>query len=512
MPKVFRFGDFAFDAASGVLMRGDRPSLLGGRAAALLAILLENDGRPVLKEALMERAWEGLAVEDSNLTVQISAIRSALRDDGEADWIETLPRRGYRYAGPRVSTPGGTELRPKSEPASGRPSIAVLPFENRSPDATPAYLAEGMVEDIIIGLARIKWLFVIGKETSFRYREQPVDMRVIARELDVRYVLSGSLQQIPQRIRLSAHLAEAETGRTVWAERFDRASEDLFALQDEIALAVLAALEPGLREAELARLRRHRPRSLDAYDLVLRSQPDVFSGMPNRSRQALALIEEALRLEPEYALAHGYASMAHHNVYLRGGLGNVNRKTAVEHARAAIQYGQDDSTAMALGAFSLAMDNGDLRGSLPAFEAAMDVSPSTALTYMLASAVHGWAGDPNIAKDLGNRALRLSPLDPWRFAAWHGLMLGAFRERDYDQSLDAACRSVTANPGHSISYALLAAALLRCGRTREARTAASRVVDLQPMFGSRAHLMAVNCEAALAAELLTAFDSLGLSP
>lgn len=513
MTKVFRFGPFKFDPATGILVKDGNPFLLGGRAAALLSLLLEDAGRPVMKDALIERAWGRLVVEDSNLTVQIAAIRGVFRETAGAEWIETLPRRGYRYAGPEVAIVGEEALAsaPMLAP-EGRPSIAVLAFENHSPEDTPVHFIDGMVDEIVTGLARIKWLFVIDRKSSFRFREQPADVRVAARELGVRYVLTGSLRRLGNRVRLGAHLLEGETCTQVWARRFERTAEDVFALQDEVALAVLAALEPGMREAEFSRVARQRPGSLNAYDLVLRSQADVFSGMPGRSTRALPLIDEALRLEPEYALAHGYAAMAYHNCFLRGGVLEQDRLRAVAHARAAIQHGQDDSMALALGAFSLAMDDHDLASASPAFEAAVDVSPSTALTYILGSAVHGWAGNAGAARAYGEKGLRLSPFDPWRFAAWHGLMLDSFRGGRLEEALDAAYRSVATNLGHSISYALLAAALVRCGRDREGSAAAARVLALQPAFSSRAHLSAVNCEPTLGADLLTAFAAAGLPP
>ena len=232
--------------------------------------------------------------------------------------------------------------------------------------------------------------------------------------------------------------------------------------------------------------------------------------MPDRSTRALPMLQEALKLEPDYALAHGYAAMAYHNRFLRSGVQEQDRLQAVTHARAAIQLGQDDSLALALGAFSLAMDDHDVAGAIRAFETAVEVSPSTALAYILGSVVHGWAGNPDTAQEFASKGLRLSPLDPWRFAAWHGQILGHFRQGRFAAALEAAYRSVASNPGHSISYALLAAAHLCCGRRREANSAATRVLELQPTFSSRVHLEAVNCETCLAACLAAAFDDSGL--
>ncbi len=276
--------------------------MLGQRAVALLRLLLQEAGRPVGKDALIGAAWPGLSVEDSNLTVQIAALRRLLRDKAEGeDWIETLPRRGYRYVGPPVASDTGAEPGPLQPPPTfavpEKPSVAVLPFSNLSDDAAQEYFSDGMVDDIIIGLARIKWLFVIARNSSFSYKGRAVDPKQVGRELGVRYVLEGSVRKQMDRVRITAQLVDTATGTHVWGERYDRKLDDIFALQDEIALALVAAIEPSMRRAELERVNRKRPNNLDAYDLVLRAQPDVYSGMPDRSANALPLLERALALE-----------------------------------------------------------------------------------------------------------------------------------------------------------------------------------------------------------------------
>ena len=180
---------------------------------------------------------------------------------------------------------------------------------------------------------------------------------------------------------------EAETGAHVWAERYDRKLDDIFALQDEIALSVVGAIEPSLRRAEIERVKRKRPDSLDAYDLVLRAQPDVYSGMPERATKALVLLERALALDPTYALAHAFAAMCHHNRFLRAGLHEEDRAASIRHAQAAIAHGQDDALALTFAGFSIGMDGHDRAAAFAAFEAALAVSPSSALTYILGSVI-----------------------------------------------------------------------------------------------------------------------------
>ena len=273
---ILEFGPFLLDQAAEMLFRGTEPIALGQRAVALLRLLLEQAGAPVSKEALIDAAWPNLAVEESNLTVQIAALRRVFEEVGGANWIETLPRRGYRYVGPAVVTRDPPEAATAALALPDKPSVAVLPFSNLNGDPEQEYFTDGMVEDIIAGLSRIKWLFVIARNSSFTYKGMAVDVKRVGRELGVRYLLQGSLRKDGNRVRISAHMVEAETGGHLWTERFDRALDDIFELQDEIALNVVGAIEPSLRQAEAERVKRKRPDNLDAYDLVLRALRRLF--------------------------------------------------------------------------------------------------------------------------------------------------------------------------------------------------------------------------------------------
>jgi TolB-like protein len=299
MATFHTFGPFRLDADREMLFHGAEPAALGKRAVALLRVLLERPGEPVSKDALIEAGWPGRAIEDSNLTVQIAALRRIFEEGaGGASWIETLPRRGYRYVGPAVVSDNSPAVaKPRASPLApaNKSSVAVLPFSNLSGDPEQDYFANGMVEDIIVGLSRIKWLFVIACNSS---KGEAVDVKRVGRELGVRYLLQGSLRKHGGRVRISAQMIEAETGGHVWAERYDRPLDDIFALQDEITLSVVGAIEPSLRRAEVERVIRMRPDSLDAYDLVLRAQPDVYGVMPERVTKALPLLDAPSRSIP----------------------------------------------------------------------------------------------------------------------------------------------------------------------------------------------------------------------
>lgn len=507
----YEFGPFRLDVAAKILFHGPEPVALGERAVALLCMLVERAGAPVSRDALVEAAWPGLAIEESNLTVQISALRRAFdRASSDADWIETLPRRGYRYVGPAVTIcTAGTAPRPALA-LPDRPSVAVLPFANLSDDAGQDYFADGMVEEITAGLSRIKWLFVVARNSSLIYKGRAVDVTRIGRELGVRYLLQGSLRKSGDRVRVSAHMIEAATGIHLWTERFDRPLDDIFALQDEIALNVVGAIEPSLRRAEVERVTRKRPDDLGAYDLVLRAQPDVYSGMPEPSTRALTLLERALGLDRDYSLAHAFTAMCHHNLFLRAGLHEENRAASIRHARIAIQQGQDDAHALTFAGFSIGMDGHDQDAAFAAFEAALAVSPSSAITYILGSVVLAWAGRAERAIEWSEKGMRLSPFDPWAFAAFHALMLGSFVLGRYEEAANAAHKAVQSNPAHSISYMLLAAALAKLGRLADARAAAARVLELQPAFRYDRQFAGVDCAPSLAAVLGEGLRAVGL--
>jgi tetratricopeptide (TPR) repeat protein len=242
----------------------------------------------------------------------------------------------------------------------------------------------------------------------------------------------------------------------------------------------------------------------------LRTQPDIYSGMPERSAKALPLLERALALDPTYALAHGFAAMGYHNRFLRAGLREEDRAASIRHARAAIANGQDDALALTFAGFSIGMDAHDRTAALTAFEAALAVSPSTALAYILGSVIFSWTGHAERAIDWAERGLRLSPFDPWAFGAFGSFALGHFLRGRYEEAVHAAYKAVQSNPGHSINYVLLAAMLAKVGRLEEAKAAAGRVLELHPAFRYSRQFSGVDCAPELAAALGEMLSAAGL--
>jgi adenylate cyclase len=292
---------------------------------------------------------------------------------------------------------------------SDRPSIAVLPFQNMSNDPEQEYFVDGIVEDIITSLSRIKWLFVMARNSTFVYKGRPVDVKQAGRELGVRYVLEGSLRKAANRVRITGQLIEAASGTHVWAERYDRALDDIFEVQDEITLSVVGAIEPSLRQAEIERAHRKRPDNLDAYDLYLRALPHVHVFMPENAARALALLGQALALQPDYPAAHAAVAWCHEMLYLRGGLHPADKKAALEHAQAAIEAGADDAMTLATAGFVIGLVAHDYATAMDVIGRALTLTPSSTLALSLGATILAHAGDDGKAVDYAERALRLTP-------------------------------------------------------------------------------------------------------
>lgn len=256
-PQLIAFGPFRLDRRGRRLTRAGAEVPLGGRAFDVLCALAAAGGEAVAKDTLLDQVWPGLTVEENNLQVQISALRKALGDG----MIVTIPGRGYRLTMTPFDEP---PLAPDAP--TGKPSIAVLPFANRSGDIEQEYFADAVADDIITDLSRDRSLFVIARTSSFAYRAHAADVRQIARELGVRYILEGSVRRGVDRLRVTAQLIDAETGNHLWADRYDRSFQDLFALQDEIAAEVSKAISPAVAGAEQRRTLRRRPESLSAWE------------------------------------------------------------------------------------------------------------------------------------------------------------------------------------------------------------------------------------------------------
>jgi adenylate cyclase len=391
------------------------------------------------------------------------------------------PVRVYRVEKGAEPPIGPADDRPKVPlPLPDKPSIAVLPFQNMSGDPEQEYFADGMVEEIITALSRIRWLFVIARNSSFTYKDRAVDVKQVGRDLGVRYVLEGSVRKGGNRVRITAQLIDTTNGAHLWADRFDGLLEDVFELQDKVAISVAGVIEPTLRQSEIERARRKRPDSLDAYDLYLRALPDAFASMPQAADKALALLGKAIELEPDFAAAHAIIAFCHEQRYLRGGMQEETRIAALRHARHAIAAGSDDAAALATAGFVIAVCGRDYETALTAFERSFALSASSAIALGFSSIVRAWKGDDAIAVEQANRGLRLSPFDPLIYLPYVGLAYAHFAAGRFEETVAAASLATQSNPRFTVPQILHTAALANLDRSEDAKTAVQRLLELQP--------------------------------
>jgi TolB-like protein len=514
----FSFEDFVLDRQVRELRQGGELVPVEPKVFDLLVYLIEQRDRVVTKDELIATVWQGRIVSESALASAMNAARVAVGDSGEAQrLIKTFPRKGIRFVGALLA--GASHPRPTTEASRpnnaalalpDKPSIAVLPFRNMSSDPEQEYFADGIVEDIIAGLARIKWLFVISRNSSFVYKAQQANTKQVGHELGVRYVLEGSVRKSGQQLRIATQLSDAESGAVIWVERYDAKLDDIFALQDQISERVIAAIEPNLRSAELNRVRRQRPRSLDAYDLVLRASPFAHTHVAEDAAIAIPLLTKALNIEPDYAAAHAPLALCYHSRFSRAGLREEDRGAAIRHARAAMAFGTDDAAALGIAGFVIALDAHDREAALRAFDQALAISNSDFFALCSSALTLSWMGTSDVAIDRANRALRLSPFDPLNFVSCNALAISYLHLREFGRAYEAATRSVQTNPRFSVSRAFLTAALVQLGRGDEAKREARQVLALDPTFSIKRFSVTVDIEPSVFAPIAQAWKQAGL--
>src|SRR3954452_5195392 len=320
----FNFDNHILDTDRRELRRGADLVAVQPQVFDLLVHLLKHRDRVVSRDDLIALVWGGRIVSDSTLDSRINAARNAISDNGkEQRLIRTIPRKGIRFVG---AVNGQCDAQAASaieaeQPHSGlalpdRPAIAVLPFDNMSGDREQEYFSDGISEDIITALSKLRWFFVIARNSSFTYKGRAVHMRQVATELGVRYVVEGSVRRSGDRVRITAQLNDVSTGSHIWAEHYDHHITDVFAVQDEITEAVVAAIEPQLYAAESFRARRKPPDSMDAWDLVMRALSMYWRVTRQDHLVAQALLEKAIAMDPNYCqalglLADSYTFAAH---------------------------------------------------------------------------------------------------------------------------------------------------------------------------------------------------------
>ena len=480
------FGPFVLNAEAGTLLRGDEPVPVGYRSFLLLSAFLDRPGKVLTKSDLIDAAWQGATVEETNLSVQIASLRKHLGQapDG-GDWIATVPRVGYRFVGPVDGVPDGPDrdTSPSSsrEPQSG-PSIAVLPFINLSDDRQQEYFADGMVEEIITALSRMRWLFVIARNSSFTYKGRAVDVKQVGRELGVRYVLEGSVRKDGNKVRITGQLIDASTGAHLWADRFDGELANIFDLQDQVAASVAGAIAPRLEEAEIERAKRKPTGNLDAYDYYLRGLAVMHRWSREANDEALPLFYKAIELDPNFAVAYAMASRCYARRKTAGWMIDRDLEFAETSrlARRAAELGREDAEALYMAGIALAFVLGDLDSGGAYIERALLLNTNLAGAWTFGGFIKVWLGEPEAAIERIERATRLSPHDPLIFVMHAGTAAAHFFAGRNVEALAWAEISTQEQPDsiHSASVAAASAALL--GNDVAARNAMARLRQLMP--------------------------------
>ncbi len=461
------FGAFRFDTERQLLFRDGAPVAMGQRALALLGALVAAGGKPVSKQALMDVAWPSQAVEENNLSVQIAALRKCLGqmpDGGE--WIVTVARIGYRFAGHAAAE--------RQMPRGEKPSIAVLPFDTAE-DADRLF-GDGVSEDILNGLSRFASLFVIARHSSFRFRGS-TDLGDVARQLGVRYLATGSLRRSGERLRISAQLIEAATGRQLWSNRFDRAVTDVFAVQDEITQLIVSSLIGHVEHLEIRAVKAKPTESLEAYDYLLRGIDDLRSYGEDVNRRAIAMFEKALALDPSYGVAHGYLALALLVEHRFDAAPPEIKERALRLATEGVKLAPEDSRChvylsdayLFTGQYELALD--EIGKAI-----ALNPNDANALTRLATCLAKAGRAEEGLAA--ARRAIAANPFHPEYY--WSDMAIVAYAARQYEEALAASRR--LAVHGRYSDHARVAACLAQLGRMEEAREAAATVLRLKPDF------------------------------
>jgi TolB-like protein len=389
------------------------------------------------------------------------------------------PVRVYRI-GARPSQPPAAET--TALPLPDKPSIAVLPFANMSGDPEQEYFADGMVEEIITALSRIRWLFVIARNSSFTYKGQAVDMKRVGRELGVRYVLEGSVRKAGGRVRITAQLIDATNGAHLWADRFDGSLEDIFDLQDKVASSVAGVIEPTLQAAEMRRSVARPTTDLTAYDLYLRALSIYFPITRERTFKALEVLEEAIGIDPNYGPALSWAAVSLWQCVTDGWAEDpeARRRDAVDLSRRALAATQNqDPGVLANVSFVLANFGEDIGAMIGLVDRALALNPSFARGWHISGLLRLYAGDLVQAIEHVETAMRLSPRE--RIGAPLVVIgLAYFFQRRFEEALGKLRLAVQENPGSPAIYRILAASFAHLGRTAEACDAIAQLRAITP--------------------------------
>ena len=482
-PRVFAFGPFVLDTDRGSLTREGRLVAVGQKGLLLLQAFLQAPGQVLTKAELMEAAWPHTAIEESNLSVQIAALRKLLAPppDGGA-WITTIPRGGYRFTG-SLAPRALIEVAEHSADVQPRPSIAVLPFTNVSGDTEQEYLADGITEDIITALTRFRWFRVISRNSSFAYRGKQVQAQRIAHELGVRYLLEGSVRKSDQRVRISAQLIEAISANHIWAERYDLQLTEAFAVQDAIAERVAGAIEPELLKTESLPTARHTG-NMTAWDLVRQGTWQFHHVGRETHLRARDLFRQACKLDPDLAEAHIWLGRVSAGLVAYGWSDKPAEdiREGLDAALKAIHLDEKNPYSHYALAICSVYANAPEQ-AIVAAEKAVEISPSYALGHLVLGLAKLFRGDARDASASLEHGLTLNAYDPQNFV-WYSLLASArLFDGDAEGALAAAVRGQKIRPTWQPNLETLACCYAALDRMEEARRCIEQADGLEKPTG-----------------------------
>jgi TolB-like protein/class 3 adenylate cyclase len=365
-----------------------------------------------------------------------------------------------------------------------KPSIAVLPFNNMSGDPEQDYFADGMVEDITTALSRMRWLFVIARNSSFVYKGRPVDIKQVGRELGVRYVLEGSVRKAANRVRITGQLIDASNGTHLWADRFEGGVEDIFELQDQVTTNLVSAIAPKLEQAEIDRSTRKPTENLTAYDYFLRGMAKLHEGTAEGTNAGFRMFCRAIEIDPNFASAHGMAAWCYVWRKANGWMSDRDAEIseASRLARRATELGKDDAVALSRAAHTLAYVVEDLDAGATFVDRALTLNANLATAWYSSGWIRVWLGESELAIDHLARAMRLSPLDPFLCGMQGATAFAHFVAGRYDQSASWAAQALRERPNYHPALRISAASNAVLGRMEEARIAIARLQQLDPVL------------------------------
>ena len=485
-----RLRDLARNALARLLARqmADGSPDQGAATARRLVQLdpLHEDAHRALMRIYAEQGQTALALKQYQMCRDKLQAELGVKPEAETERLyqslhqnRSAPRQNAQSVAAPAAAPASSPPAEPDSSSSAKPSIAVLSFANLSGDPEQEYFSDGVTEDIIAGLARLHWLFVIARNSSFAFKGKVVDAKEIGSCLGVRYLLEGSVRRAGERVRIACQLIDAATGLHLWSDRFEGTLNDVFELQDRITSSVIGAIEPKLRHAEIERARRKPTDNVDAYDLFLRALALHNTVTYEDSREALHLLDHAIRLDPNYAAAYGLAAYCHMRQRQRSWVASSTEE-GVRLAKLAARKGQDDPEALWMAGIALAMLIGESEEALGWIERSLQLNPNSAGAWMVSGMVRAYAGDSATAITHFERSIQLNPLDPLVYITWYGIGFAHFAAERYEEAAAWLDRSLRALPSYLPALRLKMATCAQQGQMDECEKWLARLFAVAP--------------------------------